>query len=128
MPGPFIFIGTHRVLEGKLEEFKADAIALAELVETEEQQLLGFNFFLSEDETEVTVVQVHPDAESMLVHMGVAAKAIIKGADEQLETQEIQIFGEPNETVLGMIEQLSQSGVPISVKPVHLVGFTRVAP
>ena len=125
MPGPFIFVATHRIREGKLDEFKADAVALAAHVEAEEPQLHGFNFFLDEAEAEVTVVQVHPDAESMLFHMGVAAKAITKGTDEQLETKEIQIYGEPNETVLGMIEQLTQSGVPISVKPVHLAGFTR---
>ena len=71
MSGPFIFVGTHRVKEGKLEEFRATAIDLAEVVEEREPQLHGFNFFLNEDETEATVVQVHPDAGSMLVHMQV---------------------------------------------------------
>lgn len=59
--------------------------------------------------------------------MSVAEQQITKGAEEQLETQSIQIYGPPNETVLGMIEQLSQAGVPISVKPLHLAGFTRPA-
>lgn len=66
MSGPFIFIGTHRVKEGKLEEFRADAIALAALVEEREPQLLGFNFYFNEDETEATIVQVHPDADPVL--------------------------------------------------------------
>ncbi len=66
MSGPFIFIGTHRVKEGKLEEFRADAIALAALVEEREPQLLGFNFYFNEDETEATIVQVHPDADAVL--------------------------------------------------------------
>lgn len=125
MSGPFIFIGTHRVKEGKLEEFRADAIALAALVEDREPQLLGFNFFFNEEETEATIVQVHPDADSMLVHMQVAAEHITKGTDELLETKEIQIFGAPNEAALGMITQLTQAGVPISVKPIHLAGFLR---
>ena len=125
MSGPFIFIGTHRVREGKLEEFRADAIALAALVEDREPQLLGFNFFFNEEETEATIVQVHPDADSMLVHMQVAAEHITKGTDELLETKEIQIFGAPNDAVLGMITQLTQAGVPISVKPIHLAGFLR---
>jgi hypothetical protein len=125
MSGPFIFIGTHRVKEGKLEEFRTTAIDLAEVVEEREPQLHGFNFFLNEDETEATVIQVHPDAGSMLVHMQVGAEHIKKGVEELLETREIQIYGEPNDAVLGMIEQLTQAGVPISVKPLHLVGFTR---
>jgi hypothetical protein len=127
MDGPFIFIGTHRIREDKREEFTADARALAKVVEEREPQLHAFHFFLNDDETEATVVQVHPNAESMLTHMAVAEQQITKGAEEQLETQSIQIYGPPNETVLGMIEQLSQAGVPISVKPLHLAGFTRTA-
>ena len=125
MSGPFIFIGTHRVREGKLGEFRADAIALAALVEEREPQLLGFNFFFNEEETEATIVQVHPVADSMLVHMQVAAEHITRGTDELLETKEIQIYGAPNDAVLGMITQLTQAGVPISVKPQHLAGFMR---
>jgi hypothetical protein len=125
MAGPFIFVGTHRIKEGKLDDFKSDARALARLVEEQEPRLLGFNFFFNDDETETTVVQVHPDADSMLVHMQVAQQHITKGAEELLETKEIQIYGEPNDAVLGMITQLSQSGVTISVKPRHLAGFTR---
>ena len=125
MSGPFIFVGTHRIKEGKAEEFKTDALDLAKLVQDQEPQLLGFNFYMNDDETEATIVQVHPDADSMLVHMRVASEHITKGTDELLETKDIQIYGEPNDTVLGMITQLTQSGVPIVVKPRHLAGFTR---
>jgi hypothetical protein len=41
--------------------------------------------------------------------------------------KDIQIYGEPNDTVLDMITQLTQSGVPIVVKPRHLAGFTRAS-
>jgi hypothetical protein len=123
--GPFIFVGSHRIREGKLEEFRADAAALAELVEEREPQLLGFNLFLSDDGTEATVIQIHPNADSMLTHMKVAQEHIEKGAAELLDTREIRIFGSPNDAVLGMIAQLTQAGVPITVQPVHLAGFTR---
>jgi len=125
MSGPFIFVGTHRIKDGKLEEFKEDARSLTEAVEANEPQLLGFNMFLSEDETEVTVVQVHPDADSMLRHMEVAHAHIRRSTDEQLETKEIQVYGPPNDAVLGMIAELTQAGTPISVKPTLLAGFTR---
>ena len=125
MSGPFIFVGFHSIREGKLEEFRADALALARMVEEREPQLLGFNIFLSEDSTEATVVQVHPDADSMLTHMQIAQEHIEKGAEELLDTQEIRLFGPPNDAVVGMIAQLTQTGVPISIQPVHLAGFTR---
>jgi quinol monooxygenase YgiN len=125
MSKPFIFIGTHQIAEGKLDEFKRDCQQLVEVVERNEPQLLSFNFYFSEDEGEVSVVQVHPDADSMLLHMQVAREHIAEAAEEQLVTKDIQIFGPPNDAVLGMIEQLSQSGVPLIVKPKHLAGFTR---
>src|SRR5262245_13952894 len=51
--------------------------------------------FASEDGTEVAVVQVHPDASSMELHMHVAREHITSAYEELLEeTTSIQIFGE----------------------------------
>jgi hypothetical protein len=125
MSEPFIFIGTHAIREGKLEDFKKTWRELVELVEADEPRLIAFNGYANDDETEVTVVQVHPDADSMLFHMQVARKHIEKGTEELLDTRDFQIYGPPNDTVLGMIKELSQSGVPLIVKPNHLGGFTR---
>ena len=123
MSEPFIFVGTHRIREGKLDEFKRDCRKLVELVQESEPQLMSFNFYFNEDETEVSVVQVHPDADSMLLHMQVAREHITEATEEQLITKEIQIFGSPNEAVSAMIEQLTQSVVPLNVKPNHFAGF-----
>jgi hypothetical protein len=125
MTAPFVFIGTHRIAEGQLEAFKKDAHALVKLVQEREPQLLSFNFFLNEDETEVSVVQLHPDAASMLTHMQVAQEHITEATETLLITKDIQVYGATNEAVVGMINQLTQAGVPISVKPNHLDGFTR---
>jgi hypothetical protein len=127
MSEPFIFVGTHRIREGKLDEFKRDCRKLVELVQESEPQLMSFNFYFNEDETEVSVVQVHPDADSMLLHMQVAREHITEATEEQLIAKEIQVFGSPNEAVSAMIEQLTQSGVPLNVKPNHFAGFIRPA-
>jgi quinol monooxygenase YgiN len=92
MSKPFIFIGTHQIAEGKLDEFKRDCQQLVEVVERNEPQLLSFNFYFSEDESEVSVVQVHPDADSMLLHMQLAREHITGAAEEQLVTKDIQVF------------------------------------
>jgi len=125
--GPFIFVGTHRIKTGKLEDFKRDCDALVRLVERAEPRMLAFNFFFSEDEQEASVIQIHPDADSMLFHMKTMREQIELSVDEQLITKEIQIFGPPNEAVRQMIGQLTQAGVPISVKPLRYAGFTRLA-
>ena len=67
--GPFIFIGTHRIKEGKLAQFKRDAQVLVDFARDHEPRLIAFNFYLNDDETEASIVQVHPDAASMLFHM-----------------------------------------------------------
>ncbi len=125
MSGPFVFVGTHRINDGQLEAFKRDARALVQLVHEREPQLLSFHFFLNEDETEVSVVQVHPDADSMLTHMQVAHEHITEATEELISNKDIQVFGPSNEAVFAMIAQLTQAGVPIRAKPVHLDGFSR---
>ena len=92
MAAPFIFIGTHAIKEGKLEEFKETALELVRLVREMEPRMIAFNFYLNEDETEATIVQVHPDADSMLHHMQVARQHIMKGTEDLLVTKGIQIY------------------------------------
>jgi hypothetical protein len=126
MSQPFIFIGTHTLKPGKLEDFKAQSLALAEVVEAEEPRIIAFNIYASEDGTEVSVVQVHPDADSMMRHMQVVRQHITDAYMETLEgTTSMQVFGPPNDDVLEMMSHLAPPGVPVSVKPTVLAGFTR---
>ena len=130
MAQPFVFIGTHRLKEGKLDAFRSECATLVEVAEANEPRLIAFNFYASEDGSEVSVVQVHPDADSMLVHMQVLREHISSAFDEDgalAETVSIQIFGTPNDAVLGMIEHLSREGAPVTVKAHGLAGFTRSA-
>jgi hypothetical protein len=130
MSEPFIFIGTHRLKEGKLDAFKTGCIGLAEFVETNEPRLIAFNFYSNENGTEVSVVQVHPDADSMLFHMQLLRQHITTAFEEEGSldvTTSVQVYGTPTEAVLEMIRQLSQEGVPLIVKPHGLGGFTRSA-
>jgi hypothetical protein len=62
MPAPFIFIATNRLREGKLAAERERAADLGSFIEEHEPQLLAFNEYVSDDGTEVGVVQIHPDA------------------------------------------------------------------
>jgi hypothetical protein len=42
MSEPFIFIGTHTISEGKLEDFKKSCRELVEVVEASEPRLIAF--------------------------------------------------------------------------------------
>jgi hypothetical protein len=128
MSGPFIFIGTHRLKEGKLESFARDCKALADVVEANEPRMIAFNVYASDDGTEVSVVQVHPDAASMLLHMQVVRQHITDAyADSLDETTSMMVYGPPSDEVLAIMTQLASPGVPVSLKPRQLAGFTRSA-
>jgi hypothetical protein len=127
MSGPFIFIATNRLQEGKLAAERERAGELGSFIEANEPQLLAFNEYANEDGTEVGVVQMHPDAASMELHMEVVAERAARAYAETLEaTTNIQVYGEPSEAVLEMLGRQAGAGVPMTVKRHHIGGFTRM--
>src|SRR4051794_818515 len=126
MSGPFIFIATNRLKEGKLEDERRRVPGLCDFIEENEPRLLGFNEYANEEGTEVGVVQMHPDAESMEFHMGVVQERAERAYAETLEaTTSIQVYGTPSDAILELLRQSAGAGVPLTVKRHHLGGFTR---
>jgi hypothetical protein len=74
MSGPFIFIATNRLKPGAYESERRRVPGLVDFIEAGEPRLLAFNEYINAERTEVTVVQVHPDAASMEFHMGVVGE------------------------------------------------------
>jgi hypothetical protein len=128
MTAPFIFIGTYQIREGKFEAFKAYWESFLEDIEPKEPRLIAINMYANDDGTEVSVVQVHPDADSFLFHMGVAQEHIGTAYGEYLDpSSTMQIFGPPNEATLAMVRQLSGDDVSVSIHPKIAGGFSRFA-
>ena len=126
MTEPFIFIGTHALKEDKLEHFKQYSEDFCNLIEANEPRLIHFALYINDEGTEVTVVQIHPDADSMAFHMQVAAEHFVRAYDEFLDaTKSIQIYGTPSDTLLEQMKQVSSSGVPVIVKS-GMAGFNRL--
>ena len=69
MSKPLIFVSTWKIREGRLEDYKQFAKELIEHIQKKEPQLIAFNMYFNEDETEMTSIQVHPDTASMDFHM-----------------------------------------------------------
>jgi hypothetical protein len=124
--GPFIFIATNRLKPGKLGDERVRVPGLVEFVEANEPRLLAFNEYADEEGTEVAVVQVHPDADSMAFHMEVVAERAAAAYAETVEaTTGIEVFGAPSDAVLETLRRQAGAGVPLRVKPLHLGGFVR---
>ena len=127
MSGPFIFIATNRLRKGKLASERERARELSSFIAANEPQLLAFNEYANEDGTEVGVVQMHPDAASMELHMEVVAERAAHAYAHTLEaTTSIQVFGEPSEAVLEVLRRQAGAGVPMTVKRHHIGGFSRM--
>ena len=125
---PFIFIATNRLKPGRLDAERDRVPGLVEFVEANEPRLIAFNEYVNEAGDEVTVVQVHPDAESMEAHMQIVRDRAQEAYAQTLDaTVRIQVFGEPTQAILDMLRQQAGSGVEISVNGEHLGGFTRSA-
>jgi hypothetical protein len=123
---PFIFIATNRLKPGKLADERKRVPGLVEFVEANEPRLIAFNEYANDDGSEVAVVQVHSDADSMAFHMEVIAERAAAAYAETLDaTTSIQVFGTPSNAILEMLKRQAGAGVPLTVKPCHLGGFTR---
>ena len=126
MPAPFIFIATNRLKPGKLNSEQKRLPDLIDFIQANEPRLIAFNEYANEEGTEVAVVQVHPDADSMVFHMElIAERAASAYADTIDATTNIQVFGTPSGAVTDMLRRQAGAGVPLSIKPHHLGGFTR---
>ncbi len=127
MAEPFIFIGTHRVKPGKLQDFK-DYFATfsADTVEPNEPRLLSFQGY-SDDSELITVVQVHPDSDSMLTHLSMIGEHVEAAFTAFLEPESsYQIYGVPRGGIVAMVEKLSADRhVALTVKQ-PFTGFQRL--
>jgi hypothetical protein len=101
MPGPFIFIATNKVREGKLEG--------------EKQARLGG----STSSTPTSRVSSRSMSTSARTATGRSFTETLEG------TTNIRIYGVPSSAILEMLSQAAGSGVPTTVLPEHLGGFTR---
>jgi hypothetical protein len=126
LTSPFIFIATNRLKPGRLDAERNRVPGLVEFIEANEPRLIAFNEYVNEAGDEVTVVQVHPDAESMEAHLGIVGERAREAYAQTLDaTVRIQVFGRATEAILDTLRRQASSGVEISVNGEHLGGFTR---
>jgi hypothetical protein len=82
--------------------------------------VLSFHAYVNDEHTRGTVIYVHRDADSLDMHLALAAERIQAGT-QMVEVMSIQLFGSPHQTT---VDALRQSGTPVEVS--HVVdGFSR---
>ena len=126
MSGPFIYIGTNTIKEGKVEECRKMLNEIAELVDTHEPRVIAFNFYLDEPNRTAVCVQVHPDAASMDNHMQVISEHLTTAYDVLEETTSEQLYGPGGDRMVDEFRQWAPNAT-FTVIEQHQVGFTRSA-
>ena len=123
MSAPFIVRSVSRIHPGKADEYRPMAAEFCRLAEELEPRLLGFHIYVTADQSSEVVVQVHPDAESMLHHLEVMGPRV-RETFAYTDFESLEIYGEPNEALAEWLGRASQ-GVTFNHYPAHWGGFTR---
>lgn len=118
-----VYFGKHKIREEGLDQAIEASKQLVEFVEANHQRIIQFAIAIDSANLEMTVLQVHPDEDSLMQHVTLAGERI-RGAYEFLEgTTQIEIFGEPSEETVALLEQMSMGAPVIYQRP--LAGFAR---
>ena len=130
MSGPIIFISHSKVKQGKLEAYQRAAADAVELVESEEPRMIAFNCYASADGTDVSTVQVHPDAESLDFHMKIFFESLREKAFATLDSYEISVYGASSDAALETLHQMRRQlpGLRVRVLPEYDGGYLRPQP
>ncbi len=125
MPEPVIFVDTWKIREGRLEEFKDAAREFVEFVSEHEPQLIAYNVYVDEQSHHSTVLQIHPDSESIEFHMKIAGPHFGRFMELYEPGGRIAVHGRPADHVLDRMRQMAQQfGVTVVVKDL-CAGFGR---
>jgi len=127
VPKALVYVDHSKVREGALDRLRPALEELVGFIDANEPQLLAYGVYLSDDGTEMTVVHIHADPESLDFHMEVAGPEFRKFAD--LVTMcSIEVYGEPSERALAALRAKAEmlGGERVTVTDLE-AGFSRLA-
>jgi hypothetical protein len=127
MSGPFIYVGSYAIKDGKEQEARKAFREVADLVETNEPRVIAFNYWFDARGRSVTAVQVHPDAASMEFHLGVVTQHLDNAWDWLESTVSEQVYGESSTMLTNVMAHFAVPGTTVSLFPEHGGGFTRAS-
>ena len=124
MSEPIVFISRNRVKEGLLADFKKHYYDSIPLIEASKLDTLVQLAYVNEDDSEVDIVRLFPNAEGLDLQL--------QGADQRskvtyqfIEPTSIEIYGTPNNYAMEMMKKVAGSGIKVSIKPQFIGGFIR---
>jgi quinol monooxygenase YgiN len=102
-----IIVDCSKVREDKLDDLKVAVNELVEFVRANEPKTIAYGVYFNEDQTQMTVLQIHPDSESAEFHMETAWPAFRKLTD-LIDMFHIDIYGSPSPDLLDRMRRKAQ--------------------
>ena len=125
MSGPIVYVDRSQVAPGRLEELRQYIARMAGLVEQSEAQLLVYEVYFDEQQSQMTVIHVHRDSASLESHFKVVGP-LFEQFTGLVELKAIDVYGRPDDDVLERVRAkaalLGEGSVTVHE---HHVGFIR---
>jgi hypothetical protein len=125
MTSPFILVSRYKLKEGQLQNYQGWVEGLSDFVKSREPRMIAFHVYANEEGSEVTGIQVHPDAASMESHMDIVREYIQTAFGDFFESTNLLLACGEGEAARAMMEQITPPNTPLTAMPQHLGGFTR---
>lgn len=125
MSNPIVMVSSLRIKQAKIEDYKRFTLEATEWIKANRPRTDAILEYVSEDGTEGSIVIVFPDADAMQTHMQGLGEFPSK-TREFAQVDNIQIYGQPNETTLEMMKMIAESGVTFNIKPQAIGGYMRL--
>jgi hypothetical protein len=116
MTEPIIFISNQRVKEGKLEGYKHYYRQVVKQTRQHKPDTLAHIAYHTVAGTELSIIHIFSDAESMELHMK-GVDELANKAFEYVEILRFEIYDQPIEAVLESMMQIVGSGIAVNIRP-----------
>jgi hypothetical protein len=101
------YLDSSIIRPGKLSELKNAVKQLVEFVDLKEARLISYNIYFNEEDSQMSLLQIHPDSASLEFHLELGGPIFLKFKD-LIQLLTIQIYGEPSENLLEQLHRKAQ--------------------
>lgn len=126
MDTPIVFISTHRIKQGKLDDLRQFMAQGAPRIEQSKPGTVGFAAYLDPDAGALKIVHIFPNDQAMIAHFE-GAEERAGAAWEFIKLQSHEVFGPaPESLVEGLKQMAAEMDAELSLVPEFGAGFLRL--
>lgn len=127
MSTPIVFVSTHKIKEGKLDDLRQFVSGGAPRIEADKSGTVAFMGYINETGTEIKFVHIFPGRKAMIDHFEGAGERS-KRAWDFLDLQRHEVFGDAPEALIQRLENSTEeAGADLSLVPDFAAGYIRLA-